>query len=542
MPSANRIGRYTLLGHLATGGMAEVFLARQDGPEGFEKIVVVKRILPHMAQDAEFIQMFLNEARLVARINHANVVSVTELGKDEETGAYFMVMEYIDGCNLKRFAHAAARAGSPLSPAICARVIADACAGLDFAHNLRDQNQQPLNLVHRDITPENLLITYTDGMIKVVDFGIAKVGSIPGHTKPGKVKGKYSYVAPEQFRGDVVDRRVDVWALGVTLYWLLSGTRPFHGDTEASLIHHVLNVDPLPLHEADDSIPQRLSEIVQKALQKPLDKRYPTAAALQADLESWLASQPAQMPRSELGRLLGSYFPEDSDEERLKRRGLISGELAPSLTPDPALHGVLPGITAHSIEHTGPSGSSLEISFKRLLGRRRKVMSAIAVGAAVVLAIVGIAWIGGGPRKPPPVQPAAKSETSLPPPTSEPKQPVPSAEPAKLEPPLPDEQPAPIPTPPADEEAEAPREHPHPAPGGTKPSAKKSSGHLAVLVAPWAKVYVDGQEKGTTPFAPLEVKAGRHHVLLVNDEISKSREITVEVKPGRTATVRVDLE
>jgi serine/threonine-protein kinase len=516
--TGNRIGRYTLLGQLATGGMAEVFLARQEGLEGFAKIVVVKRILPHMAQDAEFIEMFLNEARLVARINHANVVSVSELGKDDETGAYFMVMEYIDGCNLKRLAHAAARAGSPLSPAICARIVADACAGLDFAHDLRDENQQPLNLIHRDITPENLLITYTDGMVKVVDFGIARVGAIAGHTKPGKVKGKYSYVAPEQFRGLPLDRRVDVWGLGVTLYWLLSGTRPFHGDTEEALIHQVLLDDPLPLHQADEAIPQRLSEIVQRALQKAPDARYPTAGALQADLESWLASTPSQMSRSELGRLVGGYFPEDVDEERLKRRALIAGQPPPASLPGSAPL----GIGTHQLE---PTGSSMGISFKGGLGRDRRPAT-IAAGAAVVLAVGGLLWLGGKRPKAPPTQHPSEVAAQLPLQAQ-------AAEPAK---------PAPVPpAPPPTTETAPPEPSPAPAVAPRTP-VKRSTGRLAVLVAPWAKVYVDGQEKGTTPFAPLEMKAGRHHVLLVNDEIHASREMTVEVRAGRTATVRIKLE
>jgi serine/threonine-protein kinase len=529
--------------------MAEVFLARQDGPEGFAKIVVVKRILPHMAQDAEFIQMFLDEARLVARINHANVVSVSELGKDDATGAYFIVMEYIDGCNLKRVAHAAARAGTPLSPAMCARIIADACAGLDYAHNLKDDNQQPLNIIHRDITPENLLITYADGMVKVVDFGIAKVASTPGHTKPGKVKGKFSYVAPEQFRGQPMDRRVDVWSLGVTLYWLLSGTRPFHGETEAALIHHVLEVEPLPLHEADEAIPRRLSEIVLRALKKPLDARYPSAAALRDDLESWLASTPEPSSRTELAKLISGYFPEATDEERVRRRAFISGDPAGQISTQTDFQlGTSPGRGILS----EPTSSSADVSFGQMLAPRRSVGSRVAIGAAAVLTLAGVLWVGG--RRPPDRAPEPRAEAATPP---SPKPPAPTAETAKPDeakpevakadptrtetaPPEPVKQDPPTPDDATSPEA-AVSPHPHPPP---KAVAKRApaSGHIAVMVAPWAKVFVDGKEMGVTPFAPLEVKAGRHHLLLVNDEIRASREISVEVKSGRTATVRVNLE
>ena len=231
--AGDRIGRYTLLGTLATGGMAEVFLAKQEGPEGFNKTVVIKRILPHLAADEVFVRMFLNEARLAANLNHPNVLSIYELGRDESTGAYFIAMEWIDGCNLKRLFKAASNQGQLPPLAVSARILADACAGLDFAHNLKGSDGRPLDIVHRDISPENVLVSYA-GMVKVVDFGIAKAAQSESLDPHRQVKGKFAYMSPELLVGGNCDRRADVWALGVTFYWMLCGSKPFSGRTRAS--------------------------------------------------------------------------------------------------------------------------------------------------------------------------------------------------------------------------------------------------------------------------------------------------------------------
>src|SRR5438552_5671450 len=218
------IGKYKLLRLIASGGMAEVYLARQAGAAGFEKLVCLKRILPHLARDRQFVEMFLNEARLAARLDHPNIVSIYDLG--EANGNYFIAMEFIDGPSLRAVHKLSAERNELLPiPEIC-KIISMAAGGLQYAHDLADDKGEPLHLVHRDISPDNLLV-HRNGSAKVVDFGIAKAANSSSQTRTGTLKGKVAYMPPEQLRGEQLDRRTDVFALGVVLYELLTGKRPW---------------------------------------------------------------------------------------------------------------------------------------------------------------------------------------------------------------------------------------------------------------------------------------------------------------------------
>jgi serine/threonine-protein kinase len=223
-----RIGRYELCFELASGGMASVYLARAEGSPGFEKLVALKRIHPHLADERGYVEMFLDEARIASRITHANVCSVFDFG--ESDGEYFIAMEYLVGEPLSRVQRRvvvnAEQRTSPLLPARMARIIADACEGLHAAHELRDASGESLNVVHRDVSADNLFITY-DGAAQVVDFGIAHARQRLHQTEAGQVKGTFPYMAPEQMTAAVVDRRVDVWALGAVLWELLALRRLF---------------------------------------------------------------------------------------------------------------------------------------------------------------------------------------------------------------------------------------------------------------------------------------------------------------------------
>ncbi len=327
--AGEKIGRYTLLGKLAAGGMAEVFLAKQEGPEGFAKTVVIKRILPQLASDTHFIQMFLNEARLAALLNHPNVVSIYELGQDEASGSYFMAMEWIEGCNLKRLIQAASKRGALPPAVVTAHIIADACAGLDFAHNLKSSDGKALDIVHRDISPQNILITY-GGVVKVVDFGIAKATQSESLTQHGQLKGKFSYMAPELLMGGSIDKRADVWALGVTLYWMMCGSKPFSGDSEGQLVQRILYEEPPPPNKRV-LVPENCMAIINKALKKNLDERYDSARAMQRDLEEVVASSGALA--SVVTDYVGDLFPEESDPDRALTRAILSGDLRQQNTP-----------------------------------------------------------------------------------------------------------------------------------------------------------------------------------------------------------------
>ena len=288
-----------------------MFLARQSGPDGFAKQVVIKKLLPHLAEDPRFVKMFLQEARVAALMNHPNVVSIYDLGQGEEPGTYFIAMEYLEGCNLIALQRSYVdRHGTPLPAAHCAQIAADACAGLDFAHNLAGTDGQPLHLVHRDISPDNLFVT-TTGTVKVLDFGIAKPSAGESLTQAGQVKGKWGYLPPELIAGQPVDRRVDIWSLGVTLYWLAAGKPPFPGASEAEMLHRILNAEPPPF---DDTVPPALQQVILKALAKDPSGRYATARDMQEALEQWVGSQTPPLRRSAavLSELVRTEIPRPS--------------------------------------------------------------------------------------------------------------------------------------------------------------------------------------------------------------------------------------
>ncbi len=258
------VGKYELIRELAVGGMAEVFLARTAGPMGFEKQLVLKRILPHLAKDPAFVEMFLSEATLAARLTHPNIVQIFDFG--ESDGTYFLAMEYIDGPTLRGLLEEAYRRQVALPPVVCARIIANACEGLAFAHDFRDPaTGQPLGIVHRDISPDNILLS-RQGAVKVVDFGIAKAAGQRHRTQTGIIKGKLAYMPPEQVRAQPLDRRVDVYALGVVFYELLTGQRPFEAPTDASLMQSILFEQPMPAVLRNPDLPEPVQHILRRAI------------------------------------------------------------------------------------------------------------------------------------------------------------------------------------------------------------------------------------------------------------------------------------
>jgi len=535
--AGERIGRYTLLGKLAAGGMAEVYLAKQEGPEGFAKTVVIKRILPQLAADPHFVQMFLNEARLAALLNHPNVVSIYELGQDEASGSYFMAMEWIEGCNLKRLIQAASKRGQLPPPVVTARIIADACAGLEFAHNLKSSDGKPLDIVHRDISPENILITY-GGVVKVVDFGIAKATQSESLTQHGQLKGKFSYMAPELLMGGTIDKRADVWALGVTLYWMLCGSKPFSGDSEGQLVQRILYEEPPPPNKRV-VVPENCMAIVNKALKKNLAERYDSARAMQRDLEEVVASSGSLA--SVVTDYVGDLFPEESDPDRALTRAILSGDLRQQNTPS----------------HPSLRSSSSSANVSHLLRPPPRPTNWLLIGASVAalifaaVTVVALVELRQGTLSAevndvaPPAQPIPAPPRALQP-AAQPGGPPPAAQPPALA--------APVVAPPAEEPMPEtpPLRRPPPkrhggrvAAGDTGHDASRPArppGTLALRVAPWAEVFLDGQRLGTTPLEPVSVPSGTHKVKLVNNEIHVTRVLTVEVKPGETALVKAKLE
>lgn len=267
-------GRYELLSRLARGGMGELFIARMAGAAGWEKRVVIKRLLPHLSDDPEFLDRFLDEARIAVNLTHGNIVPVFELG--EVNGQYFIAMEYIDGWDLRTAIRAARQAGEPwpLEAALFAGV--QAARGLAYAHSRTDESGQPLRIVHRDISPANLLLS-RDGEVKIVDFGIASARSRMGSTQTGQVRGKVAYMSPEQAAGVSVDNRSDVFSLGVVIYELLAGRRPFDGETDAEILAALRTGNYPPLQHLRPTIPDRVADVVERALVDDVAERWQSA-------------------------------------------------------------------------------------------------------------------------------------------------------------------------------------------------------------------------------------------------------------------------
>jgi serine/threonine-protein kinase len=322
-----RLGKYQLLRKLATGGMAEVFLAKTDGPMGFEKLLVIKRILPHLAEDPQFIEMFLGEAKLAAQLNHPNLVQLFDFGQAE--GSYFIAMEYIDGPTLRLLLSRARDLQTPISHALAARIVSSAAEGLAYAHDFRDQvTDEPLHLVHRDVSPDNILIGRS-GAVKLVDFGIAKARGQSHHTQAGTVKGKVAYMAPEQLRGEPLDRRVDLYALGVVLYELCTGRMPFEASSDASMVRAVLYDAIVPAVRRVPTLPRPLQVILERLLARNREARYPDCRTLHADLEVFIQSTGEATNGFALSRLVSTLVPPAPPTTPTPVRGI---EIPPRVT------------------------------------------------------------------------------------------------------------------------------------------------------------------------------------------------------------------
>lgn len=305
LPQTFFLGRYRVVDEIGIGGMASVHLARMDGPGGFQKWVAIKRIHPHLVEDDQFVDMFLDEARIAAGINHANVVRVFDLGKDENT--YWIAMEYLHGEPLREVMRRVDDKQLRLPFHIAARICADAAEGLHGAHELRGRTGQLLNLVHRDVTPHNLFCTY-DGYTKVVDFGIAKVVDRLASTRAGTLKGKLAYMSPEQVRGQDVDRRTDIFALGVVLWELTTNRRLFRMETDLDTLEKVQAcVVPLPSTLVPD-YPPALQDVVMRALARRPEDRFQTARELSRALQQYLMTQGVFVGPEDVGDYVNNLF------------------------------------------------------------------------------------------------------------------------------------------------------------------------------------------------------------------------------------------
>ncbi|MGE5184147.1 MAG: protein kinase domain-containing protein [Acidobacteriota bacterium] len=323
-------GKYLLLDRISVGGMAEVFKAKSYGVEGFEKIIAIKRILPTMGEDRDFIKMFIDEAKIAGQLAHANICQIFELGRIE--GSHFIAMEYIWGKDLLQIQNRVRKLKQRIPVPMACFAISKVLEGLDYAHRKRDPLGRPLEIVHRDCSPQNVLVSY-EGEVKVIDFGIAKATSRNSRTMAGVLKGKFGYMSPEQVRGLPLDRRSDIFALGTMLYECLTGERLFQGETDFSTLEKVRNVDVQPPRAVNPDIPEAVERVILKALAKDVDDRYQWCSEMLADLQQYLMSQDVVFTAKSLSSWLKETFAQEIERERQQleaykrvgRDGLIAG-------------------------------------------------------------------------------------------------------------------------------------------------------------------------------------------------------------------------
>ncbi len=305
-------GRYELLRKIASGGMGQVFLARQKGPVGFQKLLVVKRLLPHLSEDDEFIEMFLDEARIAALLNHPNIAQLYDLG--DVDGVYFIAMEYVHGESVSAINTRANERGRGMPVALKCRIVADAAAGLDAAHHARSPSGRRLSLIHRDVSPQNVLVGF-NGSVKLIDFGVAKAAGKISTTTVGTIKGKHAYMSPEQARGEELDCRSDVFGLGTVLHEVLTSTRLFKRDTEMGTLQAVVGAKIPKPSELVPGVPKALDAIVLKALARKREERFATAGDFQLALEDFLFKQQLPGTSAHLAAFLRELYAEELEEE-----------------------------------------------------------------------------------------------------------------------------------------------------------------------------------------------------------------------------------
>jgi serine/threonine-protein kinase len=578
----DKIGRYVVLDRLGAGGMAEVFLAKQDGPAGFEKTVVIKRSFPHLAENERYVDMFMREAKIAARLNHPNIVQIYDFGSDD--GLYFIAMEYVDGLTLHRLAKRAWRVGRSLPIEIIVQAMADAALGLNHAHNLRGQSGEHVTLVHRDISPDNLMVN-RDGATKVLDFGIAKASDTQSVTRTGEIKGKIPFMSPEQVQGQPVDGRSDLYSLGICFYWMLTGKRPFQGSSDFVTMQAVIEEHPEKPSHFNPSVPAEIDAIVMKLLEKDAPARYQSGQELFDELNGLLPAN-RSTTRKFVGDLMSADIPDKGDAPVTISEGFLPA------TP------VSTRLTQTSQETPVAPGP----------GKSKMPIAAAGAGAFLLLIVLIAVLATGGDDAidaPPvvvPPPPTTKSDPiKLEPPKADPPpKPKPKADPPPVEPPSvepPSVEPPPVEDPPPTVK------DPDPPPTITRPNKRKPApraknqqitlkgpsyvrfqvgrgwqkagvarlptrartvkakdtrygatfnvpisdgradfdalpnGSVQFRVYPWAEISIGQTALGKTPLPPLQVKAGTYRVKLKYNDQAKTQ--TVTVRAGKLAQVKV---
>jgi len=576
--AANQFGKYSLVARLATGGMAEIFLARLQGAAGFEKLVCIKRILPHLARDRQFVAMFLDEARIAARITHPNVCQVFELG--EISGSYYLAMEYLEGIPLACFRRDDYYGPAP-DPRLVAGIAIQACEGLHHAHQLRNTDGSVMEVVHRDMSPQNLFVT-ADGIVKVLDFGIAKIQDATVRTSTGAIKGTYAYMAPEQLRGERVDRRTDVFALGIVMWETLARRHLFKRDTEF-LTFQAITSEPIEdICALRPDVSPALSSVIMTALARDRGERFPTARMLGEAIAAAVQPLTAAAISEEIQRAFPGELAEQAALIRVAREGGVFDldvERGPSVghgaelltTPISKQHLAVRTVSDGGRQAPGPSGghtsepprttggmAAAEISAaprqSSAVPRLRPSLRPLVI-AALALAVGGAAALvyarlTAGPRRADELAHGQATE----PPSAVVVEPPPIATPAPAAAPAPgtrvEDAPAAAPGAAVDTAATSPPQQnaaTAAAPGkpaerraasSSRPAAGKpggAPGFITIDASPvYAVIYIDGKSYGETPLVRIELPPGRHLVHAVSPSGSM-RDVRIAIEPGKVA-------
>ncbi len=551
LPAGTHIGKYVVQRKLAEGGMAEIFLASSFGPEGFEKQVIIKRIRPTFADDASFIEMFVSEARLVSKLNHANIVQIFDFDRHENT--FYIAMEYIRGRSLAQAHQRARELSVPLVPALAAQMVAEVARGLNFAHRLTERGQ-PLGLVHRDVTPQNILLSY-EGAVKLTDFGIAKAGSRASTV--GMLKGKFAYMSPEQSRGEPVDARTDIFALGITLWELLTGGRLFDGDSDIAVLRAVQERNVLPPEQLNPAVDTALSSVVMRCLERDRSNRFQNAQELERALGRYLNTAAVQPEDADVGAWMRELFPIEaartentefrpapaipgrlggdtlaSGPHSASLQSMSSGQSIPPdlLSPGGQQSAALSSGRSRALHDAGrqisaytPVMSPEDVSGEpatragpsQWLNRPMLLVGAIAIASTLLAIFLVVLRAKPEPQAPPSPQVASTVEAPPHRPAGAVKRPDLELSPAAPA------QPVEAPTPaPRDPTVSPPVSAPHPVealppPGRQHKSggAAKGPGKLVLTVNPWGQVFIDGKSRGEqVGRSEYELAPGSHKV------------------------------
>ncbi len=389
-------GNYYLLEKVAVGGMAELFKAKQRGVHNFQKIVAIKRILPHLSDNDEFVTMFIDEAKLAAQLTHPNIVQIFDLGK--ASGSYYIAMEFVDGRDLRSLLRKVREYGIPFPEPVAAFVAARVAGALDYAHRKRGMNDKELKLVHRDISPQNILISY-DGAVKLVDFGIAKAATKNSQTMAGALKGKLLYMSPEQAMGQALDSRSDIYSLGLVLFELLTGERCFQADSELGVLEKVRMGRVMDVKSFNPTISREMVDIVNKSLTKSVETRYSSARLMERDLKDWMkkhGGEPTEHEVAEYVQALMRGTKEEVEEVLAAKFHTVVRASLPSAPPPTPVEDVattakpLPSPAA-AAQPRGPQVPLPEITLSGVSSRPKWIVPAILLLLAVVAALIFLA-------------------------------------------------------------------------------------------------------------------------------------------------------